>query len=113
MHAQTPASAAIISIAVILLAGFLMTRLTKKLRLPNVTAYITAGIIIGPFCLNLIPASVIEGTAFLPDIALAFIAFGTGEFFKLETLRRNGAKVIVKTIMESLLASVLVYAVSF
>lgn len=113
MHAQTPASAAIISIAVILLAGFLMTRLTKKLRLPNVTAYITAGIIIGPFCLNLIPASVIEGTAFLPDIALAFIAFGTGEFFKLETLRRNGAKVIVITIMESLLASVLVFAVSF
>ena len=113
MHAQTPASTAIISIAVILLAGFLMTRLTKKLRLPNVTAYITAGIIIGPFCLNLIPASVIEGTAFLPDIALAFIAFGTGEFFKLETLRRNGAKVIVITIMESLLASVLVFAVSF
>ena len=71
----------IISIALMLAAGFLMTRITKKLRLPNVTAYIVGGILAGPFVLNLIPRSVVEGTSFLPDIALAFIAFSTGEIF--------------------------------
>ncbi len=110
---STPAAVAIISISLVLLAGFLMTRITKRLRLPNVTAYITAGILIGPFCLNLIPHSIIEGTSFLPDIALAFIAFSTGEFFRLTTLKKNGSKVIVITLLEALLASVLVFILTY
>ena len=73
----------IISIALMLFLGFAMTRLTKRFRLPNVTAYIAVGILIGPYCLNLIPETVIDGMDFLSDIALAFIAFSTGEFFKL------------------------------
>ncbi|MBQ7160030.1 MAG: cation:proton antiporter [Treponema sp.] len=110
---STPAAIAIISISLVLLAGFLMTRITKRLRLPNVTAYITAGIIIGPFCLNLIPQSIIKGTGFLPDIALAFIAFSTGEFFRVNTLKKNGMKVVVITILEALLASVLVFVMTY
>ena len=106
-------SATIISVSIILLAGFLMTRVTKKLRLPNVTAYIIAGILIGPFCLNLVPQSIIDGTGFLPDIALAFIAFSTGEYFRLDVLKKNGAKVVVITVFESLLASLLVFVVTF
>ena len=74
-----------------LFSGFLMTRLTKLARLPNVTAYILAGILIGPYVLNLVPQWIIDGTDFLSDIALAFIAFSTGEFFKLDILKRNGA----------------------
>ena len=107
-----PAGTVIISISIILLAGFLMTRVTKKLRLPNVTAYIVVGILIGPFCLNLVPPEIISGMEFLPDIALAFIAFSTGEFFRLESLRKNGPKVIVITVFESLTASLVVFAVS-
>ena len=107
------ASIAVISISFILMAGFLMTRITKRLRLPNVTAYITAGILIGPYCLNLIPKSIIDGTSFLPDVALAFIAFSTGEFFRLSTLKKNGARVIVITLFEALLASVLVFFVTY
>ena len=99
----------IISIALMLAAGFLMTRITKKLRLPNVTAYIVGGILAGPFVLNLIPQSVVEGTSFLPDIALAFIAFSTGEFFRLSSLRKNGGKVITITVLESCGAAVLVF----
>ena len=110
---STPAAVAIISISLVLLAGFLMTRLTKRLRLPNVTAYITAGILIGPFCLNLIPHSIIQGTSFLPDIALAFIAFSTSEFFRAKTLKKNGLKVIVITLMEALLASLLVFIITY
>lgn len=103
----------IISIALMLAAGFLMTRITKKLRLPNVTAYIVGGILAGPFVLNLIPARIIESTAFLPDIALAFIAFSTGEFFRIASLRKNGGKVITITVFESCGAAVLVFLVCY
>lgn len=103
----------IISVAIMLLCGFLMTRITKKLRLPNVTAYIVAGILIGPFCLNLIPQSIIEGTEFLADIALAFIAFSTGEFFKFSKLKTSACKVVVITLAEALAASLAVFVLSF
>lgn len=103
----------IISIALMLFLGFSMTRLTKRLRLPNVTAYIVAGILIGPFCLNLVPATVIDGMDFLSDIALAFIAFSTGEFFKLSTLKKNGMKVVIITVLEACLATVVVFIVTY
>lgn len=109
----SPVSISIISIAIMLFAGFLLTRVTKLLRLPNVTAYIVAGILIGPFCLNLIPSSFVEGSSFLADIALAFIAFSTGEFFQIDVLKKNGPKVIVITVFEALLATILVFLVSY
>lgn len=110
---QSSAAVIIISVAIMLLCGFLMTRVTKKLRLPNVTAYIVAGILIGPFCLDLIPAEVIEGSSFLADIALAFIAFSTGEFFRFSTLKNSAGKVIVITLAEALLASVFVFVLTY
>mgnify|MGYP004606449919 FL=1 len=103
----------IISVAIMLFAGFAMTRITKLLKLPNVTAYILAGILIGPFCLNLIPTAVISGMDFIADIALAFIAFSTGEFFRFDVLKKNGAKVVVITVLESLMASLLVFILTF
>ena len=103
----------IISVAVMLLSGFLLTRITKLLKLPNVTAYIVAGIIIGPFGLKIIPEKVIDGMSFLADIALAFIAFSTGEFFRLSVLKRSGAKNIVITLFEALVASVVVFCVLY
>jgi len=109
LDGDSPIAVTIISIALMLACGFLMTRVTKKLRLPNVTAYIVGGILAGPFCLNLIPQKVIEGSAFLPDIALAFIAFSTGEYFRLSTLRKNGGKVVTITVLESVGAAILVF----
>ena len=109
----SPTATVIISIAIMLFCGFAMTRLTKLLKLPNVTAYITVGILIGPFCLDLIPQNVIDGTDFLSDIALAFIAFSVGEFFKLNTLKKNGAKTVVITLFEAVCASALVFALTF
>lgn len=112
-HITSPTAITIISIAVMLFSGFAMTRLTKLLRLPNVTAYILAGILIGPYCLNLIPSGVTEGMDFIADIALAFIAFNTGEFFRFKALKKNGAKVLVITLFEACLASLLVFIVCF
>ena len=103
----------IISVALMLFSGFLLTRVTKRLRLPNVTAYIVAGILIGPYCLNLVPQRIIDGTDFLSDIALAFIAFSTGEFFKLSVLKCNGMKVVWITILEAVLASVAVFVLTY
>ena len=109
----SPTAQTIIAVSIMLFAGFALTRITKLLRLPNVTAYIVSGILIGPFCLDLIPQSVIEGTDFVSDIALAFIAFSVGEFFKLSTLKRNGLKTLVITLSEALLAAALVFVLTF
>ena len=103
----------IISVALMLFSGFLLTRITKRLRLPNVTAYILAGILSGPYCLDLVPQRIIDGTDFLSDIALAFIAFSTGEFFKLSVLKRNGMKVVWITVCEAVLASVAVFVLTY
>lgn len=103
----------IISVAFMLFSGYAMTRITKKLRLPNVTAYILAGILLGPYCFKIVPVPLVEGMDFIADIALAFIAFSTGEFFRISTLKKNGLKVVVITVLESLLASVLIFIVTF
>ena len=83
LNITSAVSQIILSIALMLICGFLMTRVTKRLRLPNVTAYIVAGILLGPFCLHLVPRNIISGMDFIADIALAFIAFSTGEYFKM------------------------------
>ena len=113
LNTEAPVAVIIISISIMLMIGFLMTRVTKLFKLPNVTAYIITGILIGPYCLNLIPKSVIDGTSFLPDIALAFIAFSTGEFFRFDTLKKNGFRVLIVTLFESLFASLLVFIVVY
>ncbi|MBQ9784631.1 MAG: cation:proton antiporter [Clostridia bacterium] len=108
-----PAASVIISVACMLFFGFAMTRLTKLIRLPNVTAYIITGILIGPYCLDLIPASVVEGMDFLSDIALALIAFSTGEFFRLSIIKKNGPKVVLITLLEACMASLFVFVMAY
>ncbi len=98
----------LLAIALILLSGFLMTRLTKQLRLPNVTGYILAGILIGPCVGKLVPEELVIHMDFISDIALACIAFGVGQFFKRESLQRSKGSVIVITIFEAVIAGILV-----
>ena len=113
LQQSSPVATIIISVAFMLFFGFLMTRITKKLRLPNVTAYIVTGVLMGPYCLDLIPGQVIGGMDFLADIALAFIAFSTGQYFRFSALKKNGVKVIIITICEALLASGIVFVLLF
>ena len=98
---------ALLVLSIILFAGFIMTRLTNTLNLPKVSGYILAGILIGPCSLNFIPQHMIDSMGFVSDLALAFIAFGVGKFFKKEVLMRTGKKIIVITISEALTAGVL------
>lgn len=113
LQEQSPVAVIITSVALMLICGFLMTRITKLLRLPNVTAYIITGILLGPYCFKLIPDSVVSGMEFISDMALAFIAFSTGEFFRFGDLKKNGMKVVVITVMESLVASALVFVLCY
>ncbi|MCI1734345.1 MAG: cation:proton antiporter [Bacilli bacterium] len=98
----------LIGLAIMLFVAFLLTRLTKLMKLPNVTAYIISGVILGPFFLGAIPTSLMSGMSFISDVALAFIAFGVGRYFSIDTLKKTGKKVIVITLMESLVAGLVV-----
>ena len=104
-------AAVLLSLGLILLFGFASTRITKKLHLPYVSGYIVCGILIGPHLLKIIPPQVASDMGFVSDIALAFIAFGVGRFFKKETLRSTGTAVIIITLLEALLSGILVTAV--
>lgn len=100
----------VIAVSVMMIAGFLMTRITKLLRLPNVTAYLLAGILLRPlFTHGVLNMAVIDGMAFFPDVALAFIAFSIGQYFRLPTLRKNGGKVLVISLFDCVLTTGLVF----
>lgn len=103
----------LIGLAIMLFVGFLVTRITKLLKLPNVTAYILAGIILGPWALGAVSIDVISHMDFISDIALSFIAFGVGRYFSISTLKATGKKVFLITILESVLAGVLVTLVIY
>lgn len=95
-------------LAIILFAGFIVTRFTNKLNLPKVSGYILAGIFIGPSCLNLVPENIFSHMEFMSDLALAFIAFGVGKFFKKEVIQKTGMRIIIITVFEALTAGLLV-----
>ena len=65
------ASSIVLSLGIILILGFLMTRLTKLLKLPSVIAYLVVGILIGPCVINLIPSDFISRTSFISPLACA------------------------------------------
>lgn len=101
-------TAVLCSLSIILFAGFIVTRITKKLKLPNVSGYIIAGVLIGPCFLRMVPVDILSHMGFMSDIALAFIAFGVGKFFKKEIIKEAGIRIIIITVLEALAAGILV-----
>lgn len=109
----------IVCISIALIAGLLMSRVTKKLNLPAVTAYLVAGLLIGPFFLGRVG---IEGFGFsslesveslkvVTQVALGFIAFSMGNEFRLTQLKAMGSKAITVGILQAAGTTVLVDAV--
>lgn len=111
--AISPTAVVITAVSLMLFLGFAMTRVTKRLKLPNVTAYILVGVLVSPYCFDLVPQNIIEGMDFLSDIALAFIAFSTGEFFRMSILRRNGPRVVLVSLIESGVTASLIFCTMF
>jgi len=106
----------LLSVSIALLAGLLMTRAFKPLKLPSVTAYLIAGVLIGPYCMG---ALGIEGLGFtsheavsvlglVSEVALGFIAFSIGNEFRMEELKHTGKQALVIGIFQALAATFLV-----
>ncbi len=106
-------------ISIALLAGLFMSRVAKMVKLPAVTAYLVAGILIGPFCLGRlqIPGlgfnslDQVRSLGIISDAAMGFIAFSIGNEFRLSQLKKNGVQATIVGICESTGACILVNAV--
>lgn len=103
-------------VSVALLAGLFMSRVAKTVNLPAVTAYLIAGILIGPFCLGRlgIPGlgfrslEQVRSLGILSDAAMGFIAFSIGNEFRLSQLKKNGVQATVVGTFQALVATILV-----
>ncbi|MFO7296028.1 MAG: cation:proton antiporter [Clostridia bacterium] len=95
-------------VATLLFAGLLGARLVSKVKLPNVTGYILAGIVVGPYLLKLIPKDVVSKFDIISEMALGFIAYSIGSQFSLNLIRKTGKNIMIITVLESLGAVVLV-----
>lgn len=98
----------LLSMAAAIALGLLLTRIAKKINLPNVTAYLVAGLAVGPYCLNLFDQDALAGVAQITSVALGFIAFSIGGEFKWESLKRVGTKAVIITLFQALAALALV-----
>lgn len=95
-------------IAIGLFAALIGSKIVKALHLPNVTGYLVLGLIIGPYCLNLLPQEIINKFQIISDVALCFIAFSIGAEFQWKFLRKIGKAPVVIGVLEGLSATLLV-----
>lgn len=106
----------LLSVSIALLAGLMMTRAFKPLKLPSVTAYLIAGVLIGPYCIGMLG---VEGLGFnsmesvhalslISQVALGFIAFSIGNEFRMEDIKHIGKQAFVIGIFQALVATIFV-----
>lgn len=95
-------------LAIILLIAIFVSKILSKLKLPNVTGYLIAGLLIGPSMLGIIPKNVVSQFGIISEVALAFIAYNMGSEFNLAELKKMSKGVLVITIFQSLAAMVCV-----
>lgn len=103
----------LLSVSIALLAGLLMTRIFRPFKLPAVTAYLIAGVLIGPYGIGAIG---MEGLGFnsmenvgrlsiVSQVALGFIAFSIGNEFRIEDLKKTGKQATIIGIFQALIAT--------
>lgn len=106
----------LICLSVAVIGGLLLSRLIKLLRLPAVTAYLIAGLLLGPFCIGAIGVKglgfqsfeQLEGMGILTQAALGFIAFSMGSEFRLQQLKSIGSKAVIIGVAQALFTTILV-----
>lgn len=106
----------LICLSVCLVGGLLTSRLTKLLNLPAVTAYLVAGVLLGPYCLGHlgIPGlgfsseAQVQELFLLSQLALGFIAFAMGNEFRLSQLKQMGKQAIIVGILQAVVTTILV-----
>lgn len=106
----------LLSVSFALLAGLIMTRFFKPLKLPSVTAYLIAGVLIGPYCIGALglngvgfnSAEAVGSLSLVSEVALGFIAFSIGNEFRLNELKKTGRQALVIGILQALAATFMV-----
>ena len=106
----------LLSISVAMFAGLMMTRALKKLHLPDVTAYLVAGVLIGPCLLGALKVpglgfnsyEQLDGLSVISDLALGFIAFSIGNEFRLEQLKETGRQAFIVGIAQAVVTTIVV-----
>ena len=109
----------LLALSVALFAGLMLSRLAKLVKLPAVTAYLVAGILVGPYLLGAFNINGIgfnsmeqvEGLSLLTDVALGFIAFSIGNEFRLSHLKKTGRQATIIGIVQAVVTTILVDAV--
>ncbi len=106
----------LLSLSIALFAGLMLSRVAKLLQLPAVTAYLVAGVLIGPYCLGAIGVSglgfnnmiQLERLSIICDVALGFIAFAIGNEFRLSQLKSIGKKATIIGIAQAVFTTIVV-----
>lgn len=106
----------LLCISVAMVAGLAMSRVVKPLNLPAVTAYLVAGLLVGPFCLGrlgvpglgFVDAGAVEALGIVSDVALGFIAFAIGNEFRVSDLKHIGKQALVIGVFQALVATIFV-----
>lgn len=106
----------LLSVSIALLVGLLMTRAFKPFKLPSVTAYLIAGVLIGPYCMGRLGISglgfnthaAVEALSLISEVALGFIAFSIGSEFRLSELKKTGMQATIIGIFQALVATLFV-----
>ena len=109
----------LICLAVALVGGLMLSRLTKMMHLPAVTAYLVAGLLLGPFFLGALKVpglgfnslEQVEAFSTVTQVALGFIAFTIGNEFRLSQLKAMGSSAIIIGILQAVVTTLLVDAV--
>lgn len=107
---------ALLSLSIALFAGLLLSRVAKLLKLPAVTAYLVAGILVGPYVLGafnvpglgFISMEDVDSYSIICDVALGFIAFSIGNEFRLSQLKATGKQATIIGIAQAVFTTLLV-----
>ena len=112
---MSPSGAILISLAIALFSGLLLSRLAKLVRLPAITAYLVAGVLIGPFLLGSlgipglgITQQHVKSFGIISELALGFIAFSMGNEFRLAALKKIGKQATVIGVLQAVFTTAVV-----
>ena len=106
----------LICLAAAMIGGLMLSRVTKLLNLPAVTAYLVSGLLLGPFCIGALGVpglgfnslEQVEHLSVVTQTALGFIAFTIGNEFRMSQLRATGAKAITIGILQAVITTLVV-----
>ena len=116
LFSEGGSSQVLFGLALALFAGLFMSRIVKPLKLPAVTGYLIAGVLIGPCCLGRLGITgvfstpeLMEGaSSIVQDVALGFIAFAIGTEFKLSSLKKTGKQATIIGIAQAIITMLVV-----